>query len=33
MRFFRRERKNEILQMKLLDPKLVILDETDPGLV
>ncbi len=26
------KKKNEILQMKLLDPKLVILDETDSGL-
>ena len=26
------KKKNEILQMKILDPKLVILDETDSGL-
>ena len=26
------KKKNEILQMKLLEPKLVILDETDSGL-
>ena len=26
------EEKNEILQMKILEPKLVILDETDSGL-
>ena len=26
------EKKNEILQMKLLEPKLAILDETDSGL-
>ena len=30
--FRRRKRKNEILQMKLLEPKLAILDETDSGL-
>ena len=27
-----KKRKNEILQMKILDPKLVILDETNSGL-
>ena len=30
--FWRREEKNEILQMKILDPNLIILDETDSGL-
>ena len=30
--FWRRKKKNEILQMKLLEPKLSILDETDSGL-
>ena len=30
--FWRRKEKNEILQMKLLQPKLSILDETDSGL-
>ena len=30
--FWWREEKNEILQMKLLEPKLAVLDETDSGL-
>ena len=30
--FWRRKEKNEILQMKILDPNLIILDETDSGL-